>query len=93
MFAAVQACTLHGRVIGSVLGHEHHVIRSLHKQLHRQHVTLEIQDNQAVEPASFTLLFHRKKARLPQDEIEDLLGKVLTEGTPGRPDCIRRIVC
>lgn len=82
MFAAVQTHTVHGKVIGSVLGHETHVIQSLHKLLHHQHIALKIQDTQAIESASVTFLFHRKKARLPQDEIQALLGKVSAQGMP-----------
>ena len=73
--------TVRGRVIGSVLGHEKNVVHSLQQHLQPRHVALKLQDNEAVEPASITLLFHRKKARLPQDEIEALLDKALSQGT------------
>ena len=90
--AAVQACTIHGRVIGSVLGHETQVLQSLHQHLHSQHIALKIQDHQATEPASITLLFHRKKARLPQDEIQDLLGNASTQGMLGHTGCLQCFV-
>lgn len=81
-YGAVKIYSVDGRVIGSVLGHEDNVVRSLQQQLQHRHVAMKLRDNQAVEPASMTLLFHRKKARLPQDEIEALLDKFLSQGMP-----------
>lgn len=88
MCAAVQTHTANGRVIGSVLGHETHVVHSLQQQLQHRHVALNLQDSQADEPASITLLFHRKKARLPQDEIKALLDKALHQGMPELADSV-----
>ena len=88
MYAAAQTHTVNGRVIGSVLGHETQVLNSLQQQLQHRHVTLNLQDNQADEPGLITLLFHRKKARLPQDEIQTLLDKALPQGTLNFTDCV-----
>ena len=88
MYAAVQTHAVKGRVIGSVLGHETHVVTSLQQQLQHRHVTLNLQDNQADEPDFVTMLFHRKKARLPQDEIEALLDKTLPQGMPRLADSV-----
>ena len=88
MYAAAQKQIVNGRVIGSVLGHETHVVHSLHQQLQQQHVTLNLQEIQADEPGFITLLFHRKKARLPQDEIATLLNKASHHGTPRFADSV-----
>ncbi|KAL3136884.1 hypothetical protein ABBQ32_006496 [Trebouxia sp. C0010 RCD-2024] len=73
-----------GRVVGDVLGHENTVVQILQQHLQHQHVALDLQANQAVEPAGITLVFHRKKARLPRDEIDFMLAESSAQGPPGQ---------
>ncbi|KAL3148231.1 hypothetical protein ABBQ38_013703 [Trebouxia sp. C0009 RCD-2024] len=71
-----------GRVVGDVLGHQNNVVQTLQQQLQHQHVALDLQANQATEPAGITLVFHRKKARLPRDEIDSMLADSSAQGVP-----------
>lgn len=71
LLAAATNHTCDAKIVGSVLGHESCVVQSIQQCLRQQGIALREQTN---DPADVTLLFHRKKARLPQDEIQSLLA-------------------
>ena len=66
--------SLNIRVVGSVLQHETTVVQALQQHLQHQNIAMHCMESSEQQHHSVTLIFHRKKARLPQDEIQAIMS-------------------
>ena len=60
------------RLVGSVLGHEQRVLSHLQQQLQQSHIRL--MPTASAANAAVTIVFHRVKSRLPNDELASILA-------------------
>ena len=74
MLIAVQ---LHIQMVGSVLGHEEHVLTALQHYLH-QDVNLTNLPKNRNEHNAVTIMFHRMKSRLPAEDLRAMASGVQT---------------
>ena len=70
---AEEPCKMSLMGIGSVLKHETRVLHALQQHLQHQNIALHELESEE-EHGNVVLIFHRRKPRLPQDEIQAILA-------------------